>query len=264
MCCILRPRSSFFPLSSRFYSYFKVKQIIEHIHSWGLFQMSQAERGRGRVREVVGRDRKTYWPLVSWDLARRGKKNRAPIASGASVKLHHQRRTIAGRAGTCGRQLIVCQKQKKGCRAHRFNFVKLMCTTQRQRQEKKKACQRSAQLMFEPPGRRYEDDKSKPLPPIKGCSLDSRMFSPPPPPPPINSTLIGHRRNRDGQKWMDRRASYWTWEIAEFFSHLLVVGCVEGSGRELWVVTYISGVRPEISANSKCENCATSHKCCQD
>lgn len=28
---------------------------------------------------------------------------------------------------------------------------------------------------------------------------------------------------------------------------------MEGNGRELWVVTYISGARPEISANSKCE-----------
>lgn len=88
---------------------------------------SEAERGRGRERE--GEEEKDLLTFTELRFSSEGKKKWAPIASGASAKLHHQRRTIAGRAGTCGRQLTVCQKRKGWC-AHRFNFVKFVCATQ--------------------------------------------------------------------------------------------------------------------------------------
>lgn len=90
---------------------------------------SEAERRRGRGREGGGRQK----DLLTFSELRFSSEEKikkwAPTASGASVKLHHQRRTTGGRAGTCGRQLIVCQKGKGWC-AHRFNFVKFACATQ--------------------------------------------------------------------------------------------------------------------------------------
>lgn len=77
---------------------------------------SEAERGGGERGGRRGRqkDLLTFSELrFSSEEKKKREKKRAPIAYGASVKLQHQGRTTAVRAGACGRQLMVCQKRKR-------------------------------------------------------------------------------------------------------------------------------------------------------